>query len=271
MTVSDDAARTWRQSNAGMPDNTVCTHVLLDPDSPKDSRTLYVCGFGKGVFKSTDGGANWKLMNNGIGPNLNAYRITRLPDGSLFLLVARGLENRQVVDGALYLSRDGAESWTRVALPAGVNAPNDLVIDPQEPQRMYLSCWPWPTDRQEQHGGLLRSEDGGASWQRVFREDAHVYAAAVDPDHPATVFINTFDSAAFRSDDYGRTWQRLPGYRFKWGQRPVLDIHDPRMLYLTTFGGGLFHLPRTGAPGTPEDIVNAPDSWRWGDYTGEVL
>jgi len=269
--LSSDACRSWQQSNSGMPDNTVCTHILLDPESPVDARVLYVCGFGKGVFKSVDGGASWSLMNNGLGANLNAWRITRLPDGALYLLVSRGLENRQVVDGGLYVSRDGAQSWQSVPLPQGYNAPNDLVFDPSDPQRMYLSCWPWTDSTStERCGGLLRTSDGGSTWEQAFVEDAHVYAAAVDPDNTSTVIINTFDSAAFRSDNRGDTWSRLPGYSFKWGHRPVFDPHHKGMLYLTTFGGSVYYGPAVGTPGAPEDIVNFNNGWRWGQDAAKI-
>ena len=263
--VSDDGCRTWRAANKGMPENTVSTHILLDPKSPADSRTLYVCGFGKGLFKSTDGGASWQNKSAGLGPNLNAWRTVLLPDGALYLLVARGLEKGQTVDGALYVSRDRAESWTKIALPEGVNAPNDLVFDPSDPKRMYLSLWPWEKDNRDYCGGLLRTEDGGAAWKRIFREDAHVYAAALDPANPSTVIINTFDSAAFRSDDRGDTWRRLKGYTFKWGHRPVFDPHHPGMIYLTTFGGSVFYGPANGVPGAFEGIENLSASWRWGE------
>ncbi len=262
VTVSGDAARSWRRSNEGLPPNTVCTHILLDPDSPVDARTLYVCGFGKGVFRSTDGGRSWTLKNSGIGENLNAWRITRTPDGMLYLLVARGLEQGRVVDGAMYVSGDGAESWRPLAMPPGTNAPNDLVYDPTEPARMYLSCWPDTAGGAETGGGLWRSEDAGASWKPVFRQDAHVYAAAVDPENPNTVIINTFDSAAFRSDDRGESWRRLEGYTFKWGHRPVFDIHNPGMIYLTTFGGSVFYGPAGGVPGAFEDILD-PTWQKW--------
>ncbi len=268
--VSEDGGRSWRTTNSGIPSNTVCTHIDLDPTSPVDSRTLYVCGFSRGVYKSIDGGGSWSEASSGLGTNRNAWRITRLPDGTLFLLVARGLESYQIsedyvgsrtVDGVLYSSSDEAASWQVNGLPERVNAPNDLVFDPSDPQRMYLSCWP----SSEKSGGLFRTEDGGNSWRQVFRIDAHVYAAAVDPACPSTVYINTFDSAAFRSIDRGLTWHRLKGYTFKWGHRPVVDPHHPGMLYLTTFGGSVSYGPATGVPGALEDIVNLPDQWRWGD------
>jgi len=204
------------------------------------------------------------LKNKGLGPNRNAWRMVLLPGGKLFLLVARGMEGGQVVDGKLYTSNDGANSWQPVPLPEGVNAPNDLVYDPTDTKRMYLSCWPWPEGGKEHCGGLLRTEDGGKTWKQVFDEGAHVYAAAVDPRNSSTIYISTFDSGAFRSDDRGETWYRLKGYNFKWGHRPVPDPHHPGMLYLTTFGGSVFYGPARGVPGAFEDIENFSDEWRWG-------
>ena len=251
---TDDGFSTWRGTTTGMPANTVTTHLVLDPRSPAGRRTLYAAGFGKGVFKSADDGRTWSLKNEGVSGNLNAWRLVLTPDGTLFLLVARGLEQGREVDGALYKSADGGERWRRVQLPEGVNAPNDLVFDPTEPKRMYLAAWPRTIDQQEHHGGLYLTEDGGASWRGVFDPAAHVYGVDVDPANTSTVFINTFDGAAYRSDDRGRNWRRLGGYNFKWGHRPVVDPHNRGMLYLTTFGSSVWHGPAEGAGAGVEDV-----------------
>lgn len=251
---TDDGLATWRRANDGMPENTVVTHLVLDPRSPAGRRTLYAAGFGKGVFKSTDDGRTWSPKNEGVAGNLNAWRLVLTPDGALFLLAARGLENGREVDGALYRSADGGGRWQTVRLPEGVNAPNDLVPDPSEPRRMYLAAWPRTVDGAEHHGGLYVTEDGGASWRNVFDPAAHVYGVAVDPANASTVFINTFDGAAYRSDDRGRSWRRLGGYNFKWGHRPVVDPHNRGMIYLTTFGSSVWHGPAGGAGAVPEDV-----------------
>jgi photosystem II stability/assembly factor-like uncharacterized protein len=253
---TDDGLKTWQKSNNGMPENTVATHILLDPRSPVGSRTLYVAGFGKGVFKSTDDGRTWKLKNNGVagGGNLNAWRIVQLPDGMLYLLIARGLENGRAVDGAIYQSTDGAEHWQRVSLPAGVNAPNDLTFDANNPKRMYLACWPKTVERVERFGGLYVTEDGGRRWNNIFDSSSHAYGVTLDQQHPSTIFINTFDSAAYRSDDGGKHWHRLEGYNFKWGHRVILDPHHPGRLYLTTFGSSVWCGPTLGESGAFEDV-----------------
>ncbi len=267
--VSTDNGRWWELLQKGVlqKDGThrnglrpgaVCTHIVLDPASPVDSRTLYVCDYGYGVWKSTDGGTTWATRNRGIDPsNMNCWRITRLPSGRLILLIARaGVEGNSQIPGKMYTSDDGAESWQRVALPEEITAPNDLVYDPPNSERMYLSCWPLSRGDREVGGGLYRTENGGESWKQVFKENKHVYAAAVDPGAPDTVFLATFNSALYRSGNRGNSWQRLGGFNFKWAHRPVPDIHNPGMLYVTTFGGSVFHGPATGLPGAFEDIEN---------------
>ena len=38
----------------------------------------------------------------------------------------------------------------------------------------------------------------------------------------------------------------MPGYNFKWGRRVIPDPYDPKMVYITTFGGSVWHGPATG-------------------------
>jgi len=254
--VSDNAGATWRQSNSGMYSNSVITHLLIDPDSPADSRTLYACAFQKGVYKSTDGGGRWSLVNSGLGSNLNCWRMARLPDGTLFLLVFRNRLGSTDYDGFLYRSDNQAGSWQVVPLPEGYNSPGDLVYDPEDPQRLYLCCWPWKFEYNfDIRGGVLLSEDGGETWRQIFDESAHVYAAAFDPHDHSTVYLGTFDNSIWRSGDRGETWERVPGFNFKWGYRPCPDPYNPGMLYMTTFGGGVYYGPASGAE-PKEDIEN---------------
>jgi len=56
--LSLDGGKTWTKSNAGM-EQTAATHILLDATSPVDARVLYVAAFGRGVYKSVDGGNSW--------------------------------------------------------------------------------------------------------------------------------------------------------------------------------------------------------------------
>lgn len=261
---TDDQSMRWQSCSNDLG---ATTHLIVDPKSPRDSRTLYATTFGNaalaspvkpgGVFKSTDGGRTWSLKNTGMtGANRNAWHLVQLPDGTLYVLIARGLVPGTSIelDGAIYRSNDRAEHWQPVQLPMGANAPNDLTFDPTNPGRMYLACWPKTVGETNQYGGLFVTGDGGASWRLTYDQNPHVYGVALDPDNPSTVFINTFDGAALRSEDRGATWERLGGYNFKWGHRPVPDPIHKGMLYLTTFGSSVWYGPATGSPGAFEDV-----------------
>jgi photosystem II stability/assembly factor-like uncharacterized protein len=126
---------------------------------------------------------------------------------------------------------------------------------------MYLSCWPRTKDGKDQAGGMIRTEDGGLTWKRIFDERVRVNSAGMDPHNTAKIYINTFHNAAFRSEDSGTSWERIKGYRFKWGQQVFPDVNNPGMLFLSTYGGSVFYGPEAGIPGAKDDIVNMPEGW----------
>ncbi len=163
--------------------------------------------------------------------------------------------------GAVYFSDDGGENWQKLQLPEGINGPHDLLIDPVNTEVMYVSCWPHTTDGKDTGGGIIKTTDGGKTWKQTFDDRMRVNSAGMDPMRPDILYINTFQNAAYRSDDSGNTWKRIEGYRFKWGQRAIPDINNPGMLYLTTYGGSVFYGPAGGIPNDADDIVNMPEGW----------
>jgi photosystem II stability/assembly factor-like uncharacterized protein len=236
---SDDGGRTWRVQNTGMPE-TAATHILRDP-----AGTLYVAGFGRGVFKSTDGGERWAPKNAGIeGAQPLAWRLARDPKSTLYLVVARRSDDGSFAnagDGALYRSTDGAERWTRLRLPRGVNGPTGLAIDPHNPGRLYLAAWGRSTPGGAEDGGVYLSTDSGTTWRRVLAQDQHVYDVTVDPHDPRVLYAAGFEASAWRSSDRGLTWRRLPGFDFKWAHRVIVDPRDRGRIFITTFGGSVWH------------------------------
>jgi photosystem II stability/assembly factor-like uncharacterized protein len=241
---SDDGGRTWVKSNTGM-EETAPTHILLDPTSPPEARVLYVAAFGRGVYKSSDSGKTWSLKDNGITQqNPFAWRLVRANGGTLYLLLARTSEDgsrNNAGGGAIYKSTDGAESWTLVSLPSGVNAPNGLAIDPQSPGRLYLAAWARAAGMHGEDGGVYLSENGGRTWSRTLDRDQHTYDVTIDPRNPRILYAAGFESSAWRSVDRGEYWTRIPGFNFKWGHRVIPDPADPQKIYVTTFGGSVWH------------------------------
>ena len=260
---SDDGARTWKCSAQGMP-GTAVTHILLDPKSPTNARVLYATGFGRGVFKSTDGGDHWELKNTGIREkDPLAWRLVRGVNGVLYVLVARLSDDGSIGgdgDGALYRSADGADHWTRVRLPEGVNGPHGLGMDPKDPQRLYLAAWGRRPKHHTIGGGIFLSMDGGAAWRQALDKDQHVYDITVDPRDPRILYACGFEASAWRSTDRGESWQRIRGFNFKWGHRVIPDPVDLSKIYITTYGGSVWHGPAEGDSNAQEDVVSWEES-----------
>jgi photosystem II stability/assembly factor-like uncharacterized protein len=262
--ISDDGGKTWRVSNTGMPP-AATTHIVLDPKSPAEARALYVAAMGHGVYKSTDGGKSWTLKNEGIpGREPFAYRLTLTSEGVLYLVVARRSTDGRFgndEDGAVYRSTDGAEHWSRVALPSGVNGPRGLTVDPKNSKRLYLATWGRDVPHHAEGGGVYLSDDGGKSWKAWSNKagpmnDQHIYDVSVDPKHPdIVVYAAGYESSIWRSADRGKAWKRVPGFNFKWINRVIPDPQHDDMIYITTFGGGVWHGPAVGDPSAIDEIA----------------
>ncbi len=256
--ASEDGGRTWHASNFGMPE-TAATYILLDAASPENARVLYVTGFGRGVFKSADGGKSWNLQNEGLPKKEPfAWRLAQGPDRALYVVLARRSEDGSfgsAGDGAVYRSTDGAAHWNKITLPMGVNGPNGLAVDPGDPGRLYLAAWGRTSTEHALSGGIWVSADGGHTWRNTLSKDQYVYDVTIDPRHPDTLYACGFSSSVWRSDDRGETWRRLRGFNFKWGHRVIPDPADVSKIYVTTYGGSVWHGPAAGDPQAAEDIV----------------
>jgi photosystem II stability/assembly factor-like uncharacterized protein len=269
--TSTDGGEHWTVTNTGMPETAV-THIIMDPASPAGSRTLYACGFGRGVYKSRDNGKTWELKIAGIEKRQPfAWRITRATNGTLYLIVSRRNEvgyKGDAEDGALYRSADGGEHWVKMKLPEGLNGPTGLTLDPQDNRRMYLSAWGAQLADAGSAvvpagcrvpgvcgGGVYLSTDSGESWRRIFDASQHVYDVTVDARNPNIVYNCGFETGAWRSTDRGATWARIRGFNFKWGHRVIPDPAEAARIYITTFGGSVWHGPASGDPRAVEDII----------------
>jgi photosystem II stability/assembly factor-like uncharacterized protein len=247
--LTNDDGKTWKPVSASIGE-TAAVHVLFDPASDKNARTLYVCAFGKGVYKSTDGGASWEQKNKGIeGAEPFAWRLERREnDGALFLVVSRRSEDGSIgneKDGALYKSVDDAENWTKLTLPEGCNAPTSLLTEPKNPGKLLLSAWGKISPGRfspDTGGGIYLSEDEGQTWSHVMTDDQHIHDITFDR-RTNRYYACGFNASAYYSEDGGKHWHRIHGYDFKWGKRVEPDPKDPEKIYIITFGGGTWHGP----------------------------
>ncbi len=242
---TDDGLAGWRPCAAGLPRGPV-TCLDLDPASPPDARSLLAAVFGHGVYASRDGGESWREASGGLGAGRNAWSLVR-SGSTVWLLVVPNMVRGAERPGGLYRSDDGGAGWRPVPLPADTAWPNALAVDPADPRRLFLACWPEDAGGRPRGGGLLASVDAGASWERRFDERAHAYGVSVAAD--GTLHLSTFEGRTWRSNDGGRRWTALDGIRFKWQTTVHPDPRDPSRIFLCTFGAGLWWGPARGRAG----------------------
>lgn len=257
--LTENGGKTWTPVSGDIGEAAM-THILFDPKSPKDARVLYACAFGKGVYKSVDGGKTWTQKNKGIAGNEPfAWQISRREtDGALFLVVSRRSDDGSIgndKDGAVYKSLDGAESWQRIALPEGTNAPTSISFG--KSGEIVLSTWGLLSKGQftpDTGGGIFCSSNDGKTWKHVFSNDQHIGAVTFD-SRTNRFYACGFNSSAYYSEDNGNSWIRIKGYNFKWGQRAQADPRDSEKIFINTFGGGVWYGPAKGDENATEDIV----------------
>jgi photosystem II stability/assembly factor-like uncharacterized protein len=247
--LSEDFAETWKPVTQGLP-LAPCTSVVIDPRTPKGSRTLYAGVFDKGVFKSTDDGKTWIAKNEGLGhpANMRVCHVILHNDGTLFSLITAKRAGEFLAEGVgLYRSKDGGESWTCLTRDLGLLWPKDFEVHPENSNIIFLGA---ADARARQQGGLYRTTDGGTSWKRVARFGRQHFGAYFHPTKPGWVYATMCEGRVecplYLSTDGGDTWKPFDSFPFSNTQRVSVDPDDEDTIYVSTFGGSVFKGPASG-------------------------
>lgn len=187
---------------------------------PGGGSTTYA---GDGLYRSHDRGESWERV--GLEDTRRIGRIAIDPtDEDRIFVAASGDLFVPGDDRGVYRSTDGGDTFEQVL--AGLNGTTgatEVVIDPDNPSRVYAAMWDHlrqPEGRT--YGGpgssLWRSDDGGDSWERMTNGlpgvDDHNqgrWGLALAPSNPQRLYaytgnvIGTF-RAFYRSDDGGDSW-----------------------------------------------------------------
>jgi photosystem II stability/assembly factor-like uncharacterized protein len=162
---------------------------------------LYVGTIGEGLFRSLDGGESFRRTCEGmfVECHVRALAVHPKQPATLYLGSEQGL----------FVSRDGAESWTKLPAPLDGLQVWSLWIAPQRPEVLIVGACP---------SRLFRSEDGGRTWSeaaaRLERECPRLIWTRVTcivgaPDEPNVLWAGVEIDGVHHSRDGGRTWQAL--------------------------------------------------------------
>jgi photosystem II stability/assembly factor-like uncharacterized protein len=251
---SDDGGKSWKK--VGLDESEHVGKILIDP---RNSDEVYVAAQGplwgpgghRGLYKTTDGGKSWKCVL-AISENTGVTDVVLDPRNPDVLIAAAYQRRRHVwtlVDGgpesALYRSTDGGANWTKLktGLPTVEMGRIGLAVAPSNPDVVYAAV-----EAADKKGGIFRSTDFGATWEKRndFDAQAQYYAhLVVDPKNSDRIYV--MNVLIRVSDDGGKTLRNL-GEKHKHVDNHTIwiDPNNPNF-YRVGCDGGVYESADKGA------------------------
>jgi len=243
-----DGGKSW--TNVGLETSEHISKIIVHPEN---SNVVWVAAQGplwskggeRGVFKTVDGGNNWKQV---LGDQAwtGATELEIDPTNPSILYAATWDRHRTVAaymgggpGSGLHRSMDGGESWRKLegGLPTSNLGKIGLTISPQKPDVLYAAI---ELDRRK--GGVYKSTDKGSTWKKM----SDAVSGGTGPHYYQELYacphnfdrIYLMDVRIQVSDDGGRNFRRLSEkYKHSDNHAIAFKNNDPNYLLVGTDGG----------------------------------
>ncbi|MFQ5526627.1 MAG: glycosyl hydrolase [Thermoanaerobaculia bacterium] len=226
---TSDGGETWDKILGG-GDYTGVNEVMMDP---RDSSVLYAAthqrfrnvaalvngGPESGIHKSTDGGATWRELENGI-PKEDKGKIGLAisPMDPDVVYATIEVPQREIF---VYRSADGGESWEKGAdvgySGTGPHYYQEIFASPHKFDRLY-----------HMNPRISISDDGGKSWRRLGEKYKHgdSHAMAFDPKDPDYLLVGS-DGGLYETWDHAKNWKFVANLPVTQFYKVAVDYDEP--------------------------------------------
>ena len=186
---------------------------------------------GYGVFKSIDGGKSWKSM--GLEKTRHIERVLIDPSNPNVVYVgAIGSPWGEHAERGVYKTTNGGKSWRKILFVNNKTGIGDLVMDPENPNKLIAAMWehkrdPWFFKSGGPGSGLYISYDGGENWSKRTEKDGLPkgelgrigIGIAKNKTNIIYALIESKKNALYKSEDGGFKWKKINDKR-GIGNRP---------------------------------------------------
>jgi gliding motility-associated-like protein len=204
---------------------------------PTDSNTIFAGACSGGIWKSTDGGKNWKVYSDSL-PTLGVSSIAFDPNNPNIMYMGTG--DRDAGDAAgfgVFKSINGGNSWFQSNTGMGNRVVGKLIVSPTNTSVLLAAT----------NNGVYRSINAGNNWTQVVT--GNFKDIVFKPDNHNVVYA-TRDGILFRSLNNGVTWATITnGLPTTAMTRGVIDVNVnmPNLVYFWLANGSVnkgFYLSR---------------------------
>ncbi|HEY6826889.1 MAG TPA: hypothetical protein VI259_08525, partial [Gemmatimonadaceae bacterium] len=258
MYKSTDGGAHW--THIGLVNSQHIGRIVVDP---RNANTVYVAALGpawksggeRGLYKTTDGGATWKLIKAPANDKTGAIDVALDPSNPDVLYMSMWERYRTPyslnsggVGSGLFKSTDAGNTWTEIkgnGYPEGPKGRIGIAISRSNPQVVYAlteasSVEPGPVrfQRNPAANGLYRSADGGKTWTHMNNIDTRPFyysQVRVDPKNPDRVYFSSTDLQV--SNDGGKTNMNAAQGVHVDDHALWIDPNDPERWVLGMDGG----------------------------------
>jgi len=285
---SKDGGKNW-QSVLFVSDSTGAVDLAMDPNNPRviyaamwrverKPWTLIDGGLAGGIWKTVDGGDNWKKLTGGLPTGL-VGRIGLAVSPANSQRVWAQIQTKKEKDGGLYRSEDGGKSWKKINRHHKLRQRgwyySHITADPIDENTIYAS-----------NTGFYRSVDGGKTFgERISTPHGDNHGVWINPTN-TDIMINCNDGGANITLNGGKSWSSQLTYATSEFYRVTVDNQFPFRLYAGQQDNTTISVPSAGTRtltdyeawfnaggGESGDVVvdpNNPDIIYSTTYSGEI-
>jgi len=237
--------------------------VLAVAGVPGQSDTYYFGAVAGGMWKTTDGGLNWRPLWDKFpeaSASIGAIAIALSDPNVIYVGTGEACIRGNIVMGnGVYKSTDAGKTWKFSGL-RDTYAIGRMIVHPKDPNIVYVAALGHPFGPNTTRG-IFRSRDGGKTWQRILYVDDKTGGIDIqfDLSNPNILFAGMWQavrkpwtmesggpgSGLYRSADGGDTWTKLTGNGLPdgtIGRIGVATTSNPNRVYalIEAEKGGLF-------------------------------